>query len=144
MLLEYGQRESDLRCMTMGHWTIGHGYYAAGNFSSAIECHQRAIQAAPDPLFASGAKLLLGMTYIADGQLKKSENMFDDVGIDAQFHGGYGNVASVVAASISIVRASIAGFHLDEATQGDAFTPFAWEKSALFAHFFFQLFDPNG
>ncbi|MGD9241669.1 MAG: adenylate/guanylate cyclase domain-containing protein, partial [Desulfobacterales bacterium] len=79
MLLEYGQRESDLRCMTMGHWTIGHGYYATGNFSSAIECHQRAIQAAPDPLFASGAKLLLGMTYIADGQLKKSENMFDEI-----------------------------------------------------------------
>jgi tetratricopeptide (TPR) repeat protein len=79
MLLEYGQRESDLRCMTMGHWTIGHGYYATGNFSSAIECHQKAIQAAPDPLFASGAKLLLGMTYIADGQLKKSENMFDEI-----------------------------------------------------------------
>jgi tetratricopeptide (TPR) repeat protein len=79
MLLEYGQRESDLRCMTMGHWTIGHGYYAAGNFPSAIECHKRAIQVAPDPLFSSGAKLLLGMTYIADGQLEASENMFGEV-----------------------------------------------------------------
>ncbi|MGD9043652.1 MAG: adenylate/guanylate cyclase domain-containing protein [Desulfobacterales bacterium] len=78
-LLEHGQKESDLRCMTMGHWTIGHGHYAAGNFASAIECHKRAIMAAPDPLFASSAKLLLGMTYIADGQLKKSENMFDEI-----------------------------------------------------------------
>jgi class 3 adenylate cyclase/tetratricopeptide (TPR) repeat protein len=79
MLLEYGQSESDLRCMTMGHWTIGHGYYAAGNFPSAIECHKRAIHVAPDPLFTSGAKLLLGMTYIADGQLQESENMFGEV-----------------------------------------------------------------
>ena len=78
-LLEYGQRESDLRCMTMGHWTIGNGYYAAGNFSAAIECHKSAIQAAPDPLFASSAKLLLGMTYIADGQLKESEDIFDEI-----------------------------------------------------------------
>ena len=79
MLLEYGQRESDLRCMSMGHWTVGLGHYTAGNFSAAIECHKRAIQVAPDPLFASSAKLLLGMTYIADGQLEESENMFGEV-----------------------------------------------------------------
>jgi class 3 adenylate cyclase/tetratricopeptide (TPR) repeat protein len=78
-LREYGERESDLRCMTMGHWTIGHGHYSAGNYSSAIECYKRAIQVAPDPVFASGAKLLLGMTYIADGQLKASEEMFNEV-----------------------------------------------------------------
>jgi tetratricopeptide (TPR) repeat protein len=78
-LKEFGQREFDLRCTTMGHWTIGNGHYAAGNFYLAIKFYKMAIQVAPDPLFASAGKFSLGMALMANRQLKDSEQIFMEV-----------------------------------------------------------------
>ncbi|MGM0663145.1 MAG: adenylate/guanylate cyclase domain-containing protein [Thermodesulfobacteriota bacterium] len=86
-LLDHGQKESDLRCMTTGYWTIGSGHFAAGNFASAIDYHSKAVQIAPDPVFSCGAKLLLGITYIANRQLEEAERLFEEV---EQFSQTYG------------------------------------------------------
>jgi class 3 adenylate cyclase/tetratricopeptide (TPR) repeat protein len=95
VLLEYGQRESDLRCMTQGYIFIGYSYYVAGCFSSAIEYHMKAIQIASDPLFVNLAKLALGIAYMADGQLEESEKMFREAkqyseNLDAEIIGSAG------------------------------------------------------
>jgi tetratricopeptide (TPR) repeat protein len=65
--------------VTTGHYTQGLGYYAAGDLPLAIECYKRAIHIAPDPIFAFGTKLLLGMTYVASGQLQEAEDMLGEV-----------------------------------------------------------------
>jgi len=106
MLLEYGRRESDMRCMTTGHWTRGSGYFAAGDFESAIECHDKAILAAPDPVFACGAKLLLGMTYVSNRQLEEADNMFEEVQRFSETHSieFVGAVGRLFQGIISITR----------------------------------------
>jgi len=78
-LLRYGQRRSDLRCMTMGHTCIGFSHYVAGSHNLAIESYQNAIQVSADTLFTSGARLLLGMAYVADEQLSEAEGTFKEI-----------------------------------------------------------------
>ena len=109
ILLEYGRRESDMRCMTTGHWTVGCGYLAAGNFSSAIECHKKAIKAAPDPAFSCGAKLLLGMTYVSNHQLEDADNMFEEVQRFSESYGieFVGTVGRLFQGIISITRGNL-------------------------------------
>ena len=78
-LLKFGQRRSDLRCLTMGHTCIGFSHYAAGSHKLAIQSLQNAIQVSADTLFTSGARLLLGMTYVANEQLSEAEGTFKEI-----------------------------------------------------------------
>lgn len=78
-LLRYGQRRSDLRCITMGHTCMGFSYYVAGNHGLAIESFKSGIQVSADTLFTNAARLLLGMTYVADGQFKEGEETLEEV-----------------------------------------------------------------
>jgi len=75
-LLRYGQRRSDLRCMTMGHTCTGFSQYVAGSHDLAIQSFQNAIQVSADTVFTNGARLFLGMTYVADEQLSEAEGTF--------------------------------------------------------------------
>jgi class 3 adenylate cyclase/tetratricopeptide (TPR) repeat protein len=78
-LLKYGQRRSDLRCLTMGHTCIGFSHYVAGSHDLAIQSFRNAIQVSADTLFTSGARLLLGMTYVANEQLSEAEGTFKEI-----------------------------------------------------------------
>ena len=78
-LLRYGQRRSDLRCMAMGHNCIGMSHYVAGSHSLAIQSYQNTIQISTDTLFTSAARLMLGMTYVADEQLSEAEGTFKEI-----------------------------------------------------------------
>lgn len=92
--------------MTTGHWTKGSGYFAAGDFASAVECHKKAIKAAPDPVFACGARLLLGITYVSDQQLEKADDMFEEVQRFSETHSieFVGTVGRLFQGIISITR----------------------------------------
>ena len=78
-LLKYGQRRSDLRCLTMGHTCIGFSHYVAGSHNLAIQSLQNAIQVSADTVFTSGARLLLGMTYVANEQLSDAQGTFKEI-----------------------------------------------------------------
>ena len=78
-LLKFGQRRSDLRCLTMGHTCIGFSRYVAGRHNLAIQSLQNAIQVSADTLFTSGARLMLGMTYVANEQLSEAEGTFKEI-----------------------------------------------------------------
>ena len=78
-LLKYGQRRSDLRCLTMGHTCIGLGHYVAGSHNLAIQSFQNAIQVSADTLFTSGARLSLAMTFVADEQFNEAEGTFKEI-----------------------------------------------------------------
>ncbi len=79
ILLDYGQRHSDIRSTALGHVYMGVGYLVAGNFQSAIDLFQKAIQISVDPVFSSYARLMLGMSYVSCGQLKEAESTLDEV-----------------------------------------------------------------
>jgi tetratricopeptide (TPR) repeat protein len=88
---------------------IGSGYYAAGDLPLAIECYKRAIQIAPDPVFANGARLLLGMTYVASGQLQEAEDMFAEVMRFSEIFGAefIGTAGQLFQGIISITRGNL-------------------------------------
>ena len=48
-LLDYGRRHSNIRSMVMGHFCLGMGHIATGDYPSAIECLQSGVQIAADP-----------------------------------------------------------------------------------------------
>jgi tetratricopeptide (TPR) repeat protein len=63
----------------MGHTCLGFSYYVEGNYRLAIESFKNSIQVSADTLFTNAARLLLGMTYVADGQFKESEETLEEV-----------------------------------------------------------------
>ena len=78
-MLDYGQKISDLRFTTMGYSCEGFGHYVAGDLTSAIECFKRAIQVSQDPIYSNAARLLLGMSLVADGQLQEAEKTLEEI-----------------------------------------------------------------
>ena len=70
-VLEYGQRNSDIRSMAIGQTSIGIGYMSLGDLTSAAKCFQEAIKVAADPVYSIYAKTFLGPTQILLGRLKR-------------------------------------------------------------------------
>ena len=79
ILLDYAERRSDNRCMVTGYISIGHGYFTAGNFPSAIECYQKAIHISRDPFYVKWPRFFLGMGYIQNGQFQEAREAFQEV-----------------------------------------------------------------
>ena len=79
ILLDSGERRSDNRCMVAGQICMGHGYFTAGNFSSAIECYQKAIHISRDPFYIRWPRFFLGMGYMQNGQFQEAKKAFQEV-----------------------------------------------------------------
>jgi tetratricopeptide (TPR) repeat protein len=78
-LLDYGRSRSNIRCLVMGHFHMGHSYLAMGDFSSAIECYQRATEVSADPLYSQFPRFLLGISYVFNGQFLEAEDVLKEV-----------------------------------------------------------------
>jgi class 3 adenylate cyclase/tetratricopeptide (TPR) repeat protein len=78
-LIDYGEKISNHRCLSIGHSIVGYGQMWVGDLQSAIKHFIRAIQISPDPGFAINAKVFLGMSYISNNQTKKAENILKSV-----------------------------------------------------------------
>ena len=72
-VLEYGQKNSDIRSMAIGHTSMGIGYVTSGDLFSAAECFKEAINIAADPVYSIYAKAFLGPVQILLGRLKEAE-----------------------------------------------------------------------
>ncbi len=79
IVLDYGQKQSDIRMTTMGHMFVGWGRFVAGDLPSAIECFHRSIQVSIDPMFSYLVKLLLGYSYLANDQFQEAEDTLEEV-----------------------------------------------------------------
>jgi class 3 adenylate cyclase/tetratricopeptide (TPR) repeat protein len=79
ILLDSAERRSDNRCMVASYISIGHGYFTAGNFPSAIECYQKAIHISRDPFYVKWPRFFLGMGYIQNGQFEEAKEVFQEV-----------------------------------------------------------------
>jgi class 3 adenylate cyclase/tetratricopeptide (TPR) repeat protein len=73
VLLDYGQKHSNIRSLVMGHFITGHSRYVDGDFSSAIECYRKAIQLSRDPYYTEIPRLTLGMSYFSNGLYQEAK-----------------------------------------------------------------------
>jgi tetratricopeptide (TPR) repeat protein len=87
--LDYGQKHSNVRSMVLGNYTMGFGYQIKGDLPSAIESFKKAVRTSRDPIYAQGAKVLLGICYIISGQYDKAEKPLRD-GSDFYYKFGLG------------------------------------------------------
>ena len=78
-LLEYGQSHANIRSLVMGHLMMGSGHLSAGDFPSAIECFEWAIQVSADPFYLQVARTYLGLGYFANGQFQEAEEALHEV-----------------------------------------------------------------
>jgi tetratricopeptide (TPR) repeat protein len=86
-LLDYGELHSNLRSTVMGHWILGQGHLAKGDFQLAIDSFKRGVQVAKDPWYSMCAKHFLGMSYILSEQFDKAEYVIKDVLTYGQTYG---------------------------------------------------------
>jgi class 3 adenylate cyclase/tetratricopeptide (TPR) repeat protein len=78
-LIDYGRKHSDIRSLTTGYYNVGYGQHAAGDFPSAIKSFQTSIQVSMEPLLSYLPRLMLGYSYLSNGQLQEAENTLEEV-----------------------------------------------------------------
>jgi class 3 adenylate cyclase/tetratricopeptide (TPR) repeat protein len=79
ILLDYGEKHTEIRCTTQGHYALGLGYSVAGDHEKAQECFKKTIQVSLDPLYSYQAKMLLGYSYVSSGRFHDAESICQDV-----------------------------------------------------------------
>ncbi len=79
VLLDYGQRHSNIRSMVMGHLGIGLGRGMDGNFSSAIEAFKEGAQTAQDPFYCQFSGYCIGAGYFQNGQFQDAKETLEQV-----------------------------------------------------------------
>jgi tetratricopeptide (TPR) repeat protein len=74
-----------------------------GDYPSAIECFQKSIKAALEPVFTFTAKLMLGISYVASGQHQQAEHVLHEIELFNERY-GYGFVGTVAKGLSGIVQ----------------------------------------
>ena len=78
-LLDYGQMHSNTRSMVMGHFVMGLGHHATGDYASAIQSQERAIKVSADPYYYQIPRCNLGLNYLLEGRFQEAEDAFEEV-----------------------------------------------------------------
>lgn len=79
MLLDYGNKHSNIRCLVVAHICEGQGYFSIGDRSAAIESFEQGVAVAADPFYSQWAKMLLAPTYRFNNQLEEAEKVLQEV-----------------------------------------------------------------
>jgi tetratricopeptide (TPR) repeat protein len=75
ILIEYGQKHSNLRSIFMGYSYIAYSHFINGDFPSAIEYSQKAVKISVDPLYLSTGNLLFGYSHAFFGKFEEIEDL---------------------------------------------------------------------
>lgn len=87
IILEYGQRHSNIRGQVMGYWILGFSYILDGNHAACIECLEKALQISSDPFYSQFVKMSLGGFYTQANQFSKAEALLSEVSIYSHTYG---------------------------------------------------------
>jgi len=85
--IEYAQKHSNMACMSDGNLMMALGHLTSGDFISAIEYAQKAAHFALEPIILIGAKTILGISLVANGQHFEAENVLKEAEIIAKDSG---------------------------------------------------------
>jgi class 3 adenylate cyclase/tetratricopeptide (TPR) repeat protein len=104
--VDYGQRHSNIRSMGMGLWVMGFSHILNGDSPSAVDCCHRAMSLTLDPLYDTGAKLVLGFAHVSSGHFQEAEESLKEVVTFTQNFGCgiLGTIASVLLGVVSIAK----------------------------------------
>lgn len=78
-LVDYGTQANHIRCIVMGHYNSGEGYFAAGDFASAKKSYTKAHAIAKDPFFVAGSLCFSILPDIASGNMTKASEYIDQL-----------------------------------------------------------------
>jgi class 3 adenylate cyclase/tetratricopeptide (TPR) repeat protein/ABC-type dipeptide/oligopeptide/nickel transport system ATPase component len=78
-LVEFGEKNSDVRCMVMGHYIRGLGHYILGDLSTCVESEERAVQISADPYYRQFPTLFIGMGLFLKGEIQKARAALEEV-----------------------------------------------------------------
>lgn len=79
MLVEFGERTSDIRSIVMGHYISGMGHFLSGDLDSGIECEERAVQISADPYYRQFPTMFIGIGCFLKGEFEKARISFEEV-----------------------------------------------------------------
>jgi tetratricopeptide (TPR) repeat protein len=79
MLLDHGEKHSDIRSTGWGFENLAVAYQSSGDYALAIEFLHKAIQVSVDPWLTFDVKMFLGWSYIAAGQMDRAEETLQEV-----------------------------------------------------------------
>jgi class 3 adenylate cyclase/tetratricopeptide (TPR) repeat protein len=117
ILLDYGEKQTDVRSTGDGHIVLGMGFLAAGDHDQGIECFKKAIQVSLEPFYQYTAKVLLGLSYVSSGRFHEAESICEDM-IKFAEEFGYefaGSGAQAFMGIVMITKGDVArGIHIVE------------------------------
>jgi len=102
ILLDYGEKHTEIRCTSTGHFALGLGFQAAGDHDRAIECFKKMIQVSLEPFYQYTAKTMLGFNYVSVGKFHEAESVCEEV-IKFTEEFGYEFMGSLAQAFMGIV-----------------------------------------
>ena len=75
-LVEFGQKQSNIRSHSMGQGFIGAAHALEGNLPAAIKNNEKAVNIAADPFYAEMGRSFLGRFYFMNHQIDEAEKTF--------------------------------------------------------------------
>ena len=78
-LVDYGTQANHIRCIVMGYWNSGEGYFAAGDFASAKKSYTKAHTIAKDPFFVAGSLGFRTLPEVVSGNIAKAGEYIDQL-----------------------------------------------------------------
>jgi class 3 adenylate cyclase/tetratricopeptide (TPR) repeat protein len=75
-LVEFGQKQSNIRSHSIGQGFIGAAHALEGNLPAAIKNNEKAVNIAADPFYAEYGRGLLGRFYFMNHQIDEAEKTF--------------------------------------------------------------------
>jgi class 3 adenylate cyclase/tetratricopeptide (TPR) repeat protein len=109
ILIDYGNKNSNVRSLVMGYFVIGNAYFHEGNFQSAISNYTKALKVSADPLYSQFPRAVLAMNYIlaeqtldAEMELKKVVEFGKKFGVEV-----IGSPCELFLGVVSIMRGNI-------------------------------------
>ena len=78
-LVGFGEKNSDIRSMVMGHYVIGLGHYLLGDVTSGLESEARAVQISADPYYRQFPTLFIAIGHLLNGDPEKAMGYVNEV-----------------------------------------------------------------
>jgi tetratricopeptide (TPR) repeat protein len=79
ILLESGEKHSDLRHTVVGDICTSYAHYSAGDFPTATAWSQKAIEISNDPLFTVWPQMVLASYYVQSEKFQDAEEILEEI-----------------------------------------------------------------
>ena len=110
ILLDYGNKHSNLRCLVLGYMSVSLAHSAAGNHALALKAGKDAVRISADPLYAIIPNALIALSHFQMGEFEEAAKIahatlaFSDK-FGCEYHG---SIASLILDGIMIANGKMA------------------------------------